>query len=177
MHPHVFVDESKTRRGYLLAAATILPCHVTALRKHVAELCLPGQRRIHMTSESDHRRKKILSALAASAGRVVTVYDASAFSDVKEARDAAMARLVDDAAKSGSELLVIEKEDQAVASDRRIIRERAALAGCQDFLRYEHLRPHEDHLLAIPDAVVWAWAKGGHWRLRASRLVAEVVEV
>jgi|ERR1022692_1224652 2-C-methyl-D-erythritol 4-phosphate cytidylyltransferase len=177
MHPHVFVDESKARRGYLLAAAFILPCNVTGLRKTIGALQLPNQERIHFVDESDTRRKTILSVMEAAAGHVVTIYDASAFRDVKAARDAAMARLVDDAAKAGAERLVIETDDQAVASDKRIIRERVEQAGCQDFLRYDHRRAREDRLLSIPDAVAWSWAKGPPWRLRASGLLTHVVEV
>jgi len=41
--------------------------------------------RIHFTSESDTRHKPILSVMAGAAGRIVTVYDASAHRDVKEA--------------------------------------------------------------------------------------------
>jgi hypothetical protein len=41
--------------------------------------------------------------------------------------------------------------------------------GYRDFSRHwtphaEHKRPHADALLAIPDAIAWCWAKGGHWR-------------
>jgi hypothetical protein len=176
---HAFVDESKGRRGhgYLLVAASVMPCDVGRARKQVAALKLQNQRRIHFTAESDTRRKTILSVMEATVAHSATVYDASAYRDPKEARDVAMAALVDDLAKAGAELLVIEKDDQAVASDRKIIRQRSELAGCQDILRYQHLRAYEEPLLAIPDAVAWAWEKGGAWRRRASGLIAHVSEL
>jgi hypothetical protein len=175
MHPHVFVDESKARR-YYLAAAVVPMDKLDQLRKLVGALRLPGQRRIHFTTEGDPRRKTILSVMAA-AGACVTIYDASCYTDVKDARDAAMTQLVDDAAKMGARKLVIELDTNVVTSDRKIIRDRAERAGCLDTLIYEHRRAREECLLAIPDAVAWAWAKGGNWRQRAKPLVSAAVKV
>jgi len=175
MNAHVFVDESKSR-GLLLAAALVPPDELARLRKLVDGLRLPRQRRIHFTAESDARRKIILTALADAHVQAI-VYDASAHKDVKKARDTALSRLVDDVAKMGAQMLVIERDDQSEASDRAIIRERAGQAGCRDRLRYVHKRSHEECLLSIPDAVAWSWAKAGHWRMRTDRIVSEVVRV
>lgn len=175
MQPHVFVDESKARH-YLLAAAVVPARELDQLRKLVGALRLPGQRRIHFTAEGDTRRKTILNVMAA-AGACVTVYDASAYTNVKRARDVAMAQLVDDAAKMGARRLVIEIDTTVVASDKKIIRERADRAGCLETLTYEHQKASEECLLAIPDAVAWSWAKGGRWRTRVKPLVSTVVKV
>lgn len=175
MNAHIFVDESKAR-GFLLVAAVVPPDELAGMRKLFDALRLPRQRRIHFTAESNARRKIILAALA-DAGASAIVYDASAYPDVKRARDTALSRLVDDAAKTGAQMLVIERDDPSEASDRVIIRERLNVAGCRDGLRYVHRRSHEDCLLSIPDAVAWAWAKSGDWRLRANRIVSEVVRV
>ena len=75
-----------------------------------------------------------------------------------------LTRLVDDAAKMGAQTL--ERDDQSEASDKMIIRSRTQVAGSSDTLRYLHKRPYEECVLAIPDAVAWSWAKGGHWRRR-----------
>lgn len=176
MQPHVFVDESKARH-YLLAAAVVPADKLDQVRKLVGALRLPGQRRIHFTTEGDTRRKTILSVMASAAEACVTVYDASAISDVKQARDKAMAQLVDDAAKMGARRLVIERDTNVVESDKKIIRERAERAGCLDTLIYEHRRAHEECLLSIPDAVAWAWAKRGPWRERAKPLVSSVIRI
>jgi hypothetical protein len=50
-------------------------------------------------------------------------------------------------------------------------------AGLDDSLRYDHLRPYEECLLALPDAIAWCWAKGGHWRTRVQRLVSSAQQV
>jgi hypothetical protein len=172
VNAHVFVDESKAH-GLLLAAAVVPAQELANLRRLIDSLRLPRQRRIHFTAESDSRRKIILDALR-QASVQVAIYDATSYRNIKSARDAALARLVDDAAKIGAQLLIIERDDQSEASDKLIIRSRLQIAGCGDTLRYAHKRAHEECLLAIPDAVAWSWAKGGHWRQRVNGIVAEV---
>jgi hypothetical protein len=175
MNAHLFVDESKSR-GYLLVAAIVSPTELNTLRKLIDSLRLPRQRRIHFTAESDSRRKMILKSLV-SAGVRAVLYDASSHSKARQAREAAMTRLVDDAVKAGASTLVIELDDEALKSDRVTIRSRAERAGCLGTLRYSHKRPHEECLLAIPDAIAWSWAKGGHWRPRVQPLLSQVIAV
>jgi hypothetical protein len=117
-----------------------------------------------------------LSALR-DARAQVTIYDATSHKSVKSARDAALSQLVDDAVKMGAHMLVIERDDQSEASDKMIIRSRTRTGGCSDALRYTHKRAYEECLLAIPDAVAWSWAKGGHWRQRVNGIVVEVVGI
>ena len=175
MSAHVFADESKAR-GLVLVAASVMPRDLAPMRGLMDRLRLPRQRRLHFTSERDTRRKKIIGELR-DAGVSAVVYDASAWRDGKAARDAAVGRLADDAAKMGATMLVLERDDSVVEADRRIIRQRLLQAGCHDRLCYEHRRAHEECLLAIPDAVAWCWAKGGAWRNRAECLVRDVVRL
>jgi hypothetical protein len=175
MSAHVFADESKAR-GFVLVAATIMPRDLARTRGLVDDLRLPRQRRLHFTSERNARRKQIIAEFRA-AGIGAVVYDAAGWRDGKAARDAAVARLADDAAKMGAGMLVLERDDSVVEADRRIIRDRLLRAGCHDTLSYDHRRAHEECLLAIPDAIAWCWAKDGHWRTCAEPLVREVVQV
>ena len=46
-----------------------------------------------------------------------------------------------------------------------------------DRLAYEHLKPHEEPVLWIPDAVAWCHGSGGEWCRRVMPLVDEVVNV
>jgi len=172
---HIFVDECKVR-GLLLAAAFISPSDLAPLRKLLNGLRNPGQRRIHFSAESDERRKLILRALG-DTGIEARVYDARAIKNIKSARDAAVARLVDEAAEFGAELLVLERDDVSLTADRATVRARSELAGCTDSLRLVHKRAYEDCLLSIPDAVAWAWMKAGHWRERVKPLVSQVIYV
>jgi hypothetical protein len=97
VNAHVFVDESKAR-GLLLAAGVVPAQELANLRRLIDSLRMPRQRRIHFTAESDQRGKVILRALH-DAGTLVSIYDATSHGNVKSARDAALTRLVDDAAK------------------------------------------------------------------------------
>jgi len=172
---HIFVDECKVR-GLLLAAAVIPPGDLASLRKMLTGFRLPGQRRIHFSSESDARRKIILHALS-DAGLEARIYDARSIKDIELARDAAVSRLVDDAAELGAELLVFERDDRCMAADRSTVRTRSEFAGCADTLRFVHKRAHEDCLLSVPDAVAWAWVKAGRWREHVKPLVSDVIKV
>lgn len=173
MRPHAFVDESKNG-GYRLAAAIVEPRDLYELRKVARGLRLPGQRRVHFVNESQRRRKKILTALTDAPVRVV-VYDASQRANGKSPRDVSLERLVDDLAKMGAQRLVLERDDSVFTADRKVIRDRAAVAGCLESLAYEHLRAHEEPLLAIPDAVAWCCQKGGEWQDRASPLISDMI--
>lgn len=169
---HVFADESK-KRGFILAAAIIGQGELSGLRSTVAGLRLPGQRRLHFAKERDGRRSAIIRTFA-RASLQVRIYDAAGFRTDKLGRDAAIARLADDAVSMGATRLVLELDDSVLQSDRRIIGERLIKHNCRD-LRYEHQRAYEEGLLAIPDAVAWCWAKGGNWRKAAEGIVTEVV--
>lgn len=65
---HVFVDETENR-GYLVAAAVILPPHVTVARRTVDSLCRSGQRRVHVTGENNARRWPISAAMTGPRAR------------------------------------------------------------------------------------------------------------
>jgi hypothetical protein len=172
---HIFVDECKVR-GLLLAAAVMPPSDLAPLRKLLGGLRVPGQRRIHFSAESDGRRKVILRALV-DAGVEARIFDARAIKNIKSARDAAVARLADDALELGAELLVLERDDASLVADRRTMRTRSDLAGRTDAVRLVHKRAYEDCLLSIPDAVAWAWMKAGSWRDHVKPVVSCVIDV
>lgn len=172
MPVHVFVDETK-ERGYLLAAAAVPSADIAAARQAVRTLILPRQRRIHFKSESDARRNKILD-LITELDLGAVLYAATGHKDQIEARAASLTRLVEDLATTNVERVVLERDDAAVKADRMLLFAAVRAAGLTDQLRYDHLRAHEDCLLAIPDALAWCWARGGHWRTKVQGIVTEV---
>jgi purine nucleoside phosphorylase len=172
---HVFCDESKAS-GFRLAAVVVKTGELAGLRSTVSALQLPRQRRLHFANESDGRRRKIINALAAARVRAV-VYEATGYRNEKEARDAVIGQLTDDVVVMGASTLILERDDSAVMSDKQIIIDRLDKAGSRESLRYEHRRAHEECLLSVPDAVIWAWAKGGRWRHAVGSLVTDVVAV
>ncbi|SIQ66778.1 hypothetical protein [Micromonospora avicenniae] len=171
MSAHVFVDETK-ERGLLIAAAVVLTPNLSSARKVMRSLVLPSQRRIHFHKERDDRRRQIVGAIN-GLGVQAVILDASNHPNMKVARDACLVSLVAYAAKINAARLVIERDDSTLKADRRLLFDEVQRAGLSDTLRYDHLRAHEECLLAIPDALAWCWAKRGRWRAAVQRTVVE----
>jgi hypothetical protein len=172
---HAFADEAK-ERGFTMVAALLTPTKLAPARQSIRALVMPGQRRIHFQKESNGRRKQILDTIAALGVKAI-VYDGRRYAANKPARDACLARLVRDLVTLDVERLILETEDGALKSDKALIFAQLRSAGDGDALQYAHMRAYEEGLLAIPDAIAWSWAKGGHWRARVSEIVTDVRKV
>ncbi|MFD0742975.1 hypothetical protein ACFQ1L_15165 [Phytohabitans flavus] len=159
-----------------MVAALLAPKNLAPARQSIKGLIMPGQRRLHFQKESNGRRKQILDAVAAL-GVEAIVYDGHRYASNKPARDACLARLVTDLTKLDVERLILETEDGALKSDKALIFAQLRSTGDGNALRYAHMRAYEESLLAIPDAIAWSWAKGGHWRARISEIVSDVRKV
>lgn len=173
---HVVVDESM-RSGYLLVAAVVLPEDVNATRRGIKDLVARGQRRLHMVKESEPRKRLILQRLT-DLGVTATLYEAG--TDFKTAitrRHACLERLVRDAVASGGARLCLETAVGVDQRDQRQLIELTRQLDCREILTYEHAHASGEHLLAAPDAIAWAWTKGGEWKRRAIPLVTAVVAV
>lgn len=175
MSRHLFVDETKDR-DYLLVASVHASGDLEDLRKLMRGLVLKGQRRVHMKKESEPRKRAIADAIC-GAGVTATVYDAGRrYRRELDARAACLQGVIHDAAEKDDTLLVLEQDDSLIDWDRRQLYTLAKQAHL-DRLRYEHRRASTEQLLAIPDAIAWCWAKGGHWRRRIEPVVATVRHV
>ena len=173
---HVFIDETK-QRGYLMVASVVAAADLDLLRKTIRSLILPGQRRLHMKDENDRRKHAIVSAIIPTDIQV-TIYDAARrYRNERERRAACLRAVVNDAAARAHPVLVLEQDDSLLSWDNQHLIEFTRAAGCRDTLRYQHRRATEEHLLAIPDAIAWCWAKGGDWRRRIQPVVIDVREV
>lgn len=164
MSGHLFADETK-QNGYLMVVSAILPCDLNQSRRTVRDLVLPGQRRLHMKNESDSRKKLILSTLGRMAVEAV-VYDAGKrYRTQREARAACLQTIVKDAALRGHTGLTLEIDQTLEQWDKQNLIEATRAAGYT--MHYGHETASAESLLAIPDALAWAYAKGGDWRRRA----------
>jgi len=170
----VFVDESKAH-DYLLIAAVVRPAQLAAARKAIRRLVLPGQRRIHMYKESDARRRQLLSVIG-QLGIDVTIYRASrAYPAEVIRRDRCIAALVADATRARHIELIFELDASIYRRDQAQINDAMRLNNCVDRLAYRHSQASTEPLLIIPDAIGWAWAKGGDWRCRCGTV--KIVDV
>jgi len=174
---HVFLDETK-QRGYVVAAAAVVSGELDPLRRVVRGLVLPGQRRLHMKTERDSRRREIVAVLVDAAVEVV-IYDAGRrYPTERAARGECLRAVVADAAAAvGETRLVLEQDDSLVRWDGQRLIELARAAECRERVRYNHLRASAEQLLAVPDAVAWCWARGGEWRRRVDPVVHLVRDV
>lgn len=172
---HVFVDESKAG-PYLLVASVVLPADVGATRGVVRGLHLPKQSRIHMTAESDSRRRTILSAFH-KAGLRATIYRAGGYKTDITAREACIDTLIRPLAVEPTARVTFECDQSQDERDRKQLYRLVRELGCTERVQYEHRLATAEPLLAIPDAIGWAYARGGDFRKRAMPLVVEIVDV
>ena len=166
----VFIDESKAK-DYLLVGAVIHPRQLAFARKAMRNLILPGQRRLHMFKESDQRKKQIISVIA-DLEIAITVYQkvGNKRNEINN-RNACITALLYDSIRSKRDGLIFEMDQSSEHRDRQHIAATLRMQNLRKDLTYEHRFPSEEPLLAIPDAVAWAWARGGDWRRRVDPLV------
>jgi len=142
---------------------------VQASERALRDLLKPGQRRIHFKSESDSRRRQILSRMCGLEVRVA-VWVVKQRSD-KDARSLSLHALAEEAARAGVSELILERDESLERADRRLIADAVRRVGSPE-MRYLHAGPHEHPLLWVSDAVAWCYSNGGDWIRRVDAIVA-----
>ncbi|MBT1608187.1 hypothetical protein [Curtobacterium flaccumfaciens] len=168
----LFVDETKAK-GYTMVAAVVVPGDANGLRKEMRGLVLKGQRRIHFTSESDPRRRLILSKLVELGVRAHIVQ--STANKQADGREECLMQLLDLAADNDYTRIVLERDASIEQADRRILYREVSSRGLRDSLVYDHMGAHDEPLLWIADAIAWSHAKGGDWRRRVEPMLFAAV--
>lgn len=84
--------------------------------------------------------------------------------------------MVADIARAGHSKVCLESDETMDERDRRDLARLIKEHACPDLL-YLHERAAQEPLLAVSDAIGWAWARGGDWRRLASPLVESVTDV
>lgn len=173
---HVFVDESMRDR-YLLVATPVGAHDLARRRRGIRDLVAPGQHRVHMVKESAPRRRLVLQRLV-DLSLTSTVYEAGRQHRSNLARRrACLERLVEDSLAAGPVRLHLESATGVDQHDRQQMIELARRLDDRDALAYQHEHARAEPLLSAPDAIAWAWSRGGEWRIRARPLVDAVVAV
>ncbi|TQJ31089.1 hypothetical protein [Microbacterium sp. SLBN-146] len=163
----VYVDESKARGYYVVATATAIH-DVHTSERALRDLLKPGQRRIHFKSESDSRRRHLLSRMCGLDVRV-SVWVVKQRSD-KEARPLSLGALTEEAVRVGVSQLIIERDESLERADRRLIANTIRRVGSSE-MQYRHVAPHEHPLLWVSGAVAWCYSNGGDWVRRVEAIV------
>lgn len=162
----VFVDESKAN-DYLLAASAVNSGDAAAIRKAVRDLVLPGQNRLHMAKESDTRRRQILDRIGDFAVATTIFRAPKDGRNEVECRGRCIEALVTDLPIDSDSDICFERDETLVARDRQRVLVAAHRTGHS--IPHRHATASEEPLLAIPDALAWAWARGGPWKRRCPR--------
>lgn len=165
----VFVDESKSHR-YYIAAAAVARGNLAATERQIRGL-QQSRRPIHFTHERD-RREKLLAEFCKLDVRV-TVYAMRGVKDA-QARPALLQRLTHDLVERGVAELVLERDASVEAADRRIIRNTPENAGALNMLVYRH-EGKERPMLWVADAVAWCFQRGRPWTAKVQPLIDNVV--
>ncbi|WP_143013750.1 hypothetical protein [Actinomyces ruminicola] len=166
----VFVDESEVR-GYSITAVYLRPSDVHRIRKALRCRLRSGQRSIHFTKERDDVRRAVIHDIVAMPVKV-EVYRSAAKPRI--ARPRCLRALAEALRDGGCQQLVLDRNDAAVQSDRRVLHE--AFGSGWDGT-YDHLHDHEEPLLWLADAVSWCWNKGGQWREALAGVTLDVIEL
>lgn len=173
MSVQAFVDESQRKR-YMICAAIISPNFMKEVREDLREMLLPHQRRLHFVNESTQRRRRCLAIMAELPIRA-RMYTSPQNEAV--ARELLLGHLLSDLVPLKCQRLIIEsRETNQNTRERRQIAT-AIREGVAPQMTYEHMRPHEEPLLWVSDAVAWAYGAGGEWRSQVEALVNYSKEV
>lgn len=165
----IYVDESKAR-GYIMVATAIAPAEVREAERALRAMLRPGQRRIHFKSESDPRRRSVLSTMVGLPLRC-SIWVVDGLPDTL-ARPRILGALTQAAQDAGAAQLILERDESLEVADRRL--SAAVTASHTSDLRYRHAAPHEHPMLWVSDAVAWCQYRGGAWAERSKSIVHQI---
>lgn len=155
------IDESVRRGTYIVCAATVVSSDLGATRTALRSLRAKGQRRIHFSTEGDQRRRQLLKEMS-TLELTSTIYVAKHRNEIA-ARAAILTEAVVDLHGSGVTRLVLEAREGQDKRDRATIY-RAVGPRPNPTVPLHPPQASKRPQLWVPDAVAWAWARGGRWR-------------
>jgi hypothetical protein len=164
----VFADEHR-EGGFRFAAVAIASAEVSRARAAMRRQLPSGTRRLHFVKEHDRNRRQALAAIERIPFRAVIVEAPTALPPAEQ-RARALATLVHWAVVNGATRIVLERDENRVATDRRIIGTTLARLKPAQEVSYLHSPPTVEPLLWIPDAIAWCWMRGGEWRQRVEAM-------
>jgi hypothetical protein len=171
-----FVDESRRKDTYFLAAALVELSELTRLRTALRGQLFPGQRELHFQRETPQRRRSILSRVMESKVRV-DLYHADCRRSEEEARQRCLIRLVDDLLDIEARRLVLDSRPGRDQLDVRTIRHVSGKRPRESGLLYEHFDSALEPLLWLADIAAWSYGAGGDWTRRITPVIGSVIRL
>jgi hypothetical protein len=151
------LDES-VRQSYLLCAVAIESQHVRVCRKELQAMCRPGQRRIHFANERPDRRRQLLASMT---GFPLEIYFFEPSGPHVSARRSCLQDALATFADEAVVRWVMESGDAENDRDRQTASLMAEKVTWLSTIHLEHLKPFEEPLLWVPDAIGWAHGASG----------------
>jgi len=164
----VFADENRAG-GFRFAAVAIADSDISGARAAMRRELPPGTRRLHFVKENDRNRGRALAAIERLKFRAVILEAPGALPPTGQ-RARALAALVQWAVAAGATRMVLERDENRIAADRRVIGVTLAELSPRREVTYLHSPATTEPLLWIPDAIAWCWMRGGTWRQRVEAI-------
>jgi hypothetical protein len=169
---HAWVDESAQGRGgqladgiYLLAATVADPTRCDVIRDALRGLIARGSQRLHWVEESEKRRRLIAEAIAEHEV-LTTVVIASPLDPRRQerARRRCMERLYYELERMHVEHVWIESRHPSLnRRDLQMIASLRQTGAVSAELRFDFIRPYDEPMLWVPDAVAGAVGAARKW--------------
>lgn len=164
----VFADENRAG-GFRFAAVSIANSDISEARAAMRHELPPGTRRLHFVKENDRNRRRALGAIERIAFRAVIIEAPDALPPTGQ-RARALIALVHWAVATGATRVVLERDENRITADRRVVGVTLAELSPLREVAYLHSPPTTEPLLWIPDAIAWCWMRGGTWRKRVEAM-------
>lgn len=160
-----YLDESIRGSRYLICATTCIEGELSPVRTALRSHLKAGQHRLHFVSESDRRRKTILDQIAEL--QIVSMLYVTKDGNERAARARLLVAAAQDLESAGCDYLTIESRENRDHLDRQVL---YGVLGAHPKVCHQHLAAAAEPLLWIPDAIAWAYGRGGEWAQRLDRL-------
>jgi hypothetical protein len=167
----ILVDESK-RKDYILCAVEIDMDIAAAVRVAVNRLRLKGQRSIHFLTESDSRKKFILSTFAEISSKA-TCFIARGRPD-NFARDLCLKALVASLCSAEKYVIIFDMDFTRLSADRQTLIMELDKSEMREKVEYRHQEPHHEYLLWLADAIAWSYGRGWPWKDQLKRFALTI---
>jgi hypothetical protein len=130
-----------------------------------------------MAKENDGRRRSLLTQISAMGVTSQLVAVQVSGKSIRGARDFALAALIEQLVELEVGRMVLESCDQD-RRDVQVIGDSLAQLEVSGTMEIHHLRPHDEPLLWIPDAIAWAYGRGGkEWQGLVEPLISRVTRL
>jgi hypothetical protein len=174
---HAFVDESRRKSTYLVAAVLVDPKDLPRFRKLLHGLLFPGQRESHFKKETSERRRLIVSRLSEAGIGVRASTARSCTNGDDAARQDCPTKLALDLVTVGAARLVLDTREDRDIHDVHTIRAVLGKQPKRSSMTCEHVVSSTERLPWIAAAVAWCYGAGGDWLRRAENVISGVVDL